>query len=266
MTNLPRIPRPRMSFCGEKRACHKTLFFDKLSRYRGRAGLAADGRSLHTIMKWLYKLEYKYGRFCIPNLMLYIVIGQAFVYLADMFTYGAFSGFLTLYWPGVLQGQVWRLLTFIFVPQSGSMLSLLISLYFYYFIGSTLENAWGSFKFNVYYLCGILGAILAAIITGMGFNMYLNLSLFFAFAVLFPDMQVLLFFIIPIKVKYMALFSGALYLFYIIIGSWAVRASIVASLLNFFLFFGGNFINTVKQELRYRKTRNAWRNQNQNKW
>ena len=107
----------------------------------------------------------------------------------------------------VMHGEVWRLLTFVFIPQSTSPLGLVLTLYFYYLIGNTLENTWGDFQFNVYYLCGMLGAILAAALTGYGTSYYINLSLVFAFAKLYPDFQVLLFLLIPRKMKDMALCS-----------------------------------------------------------
>ena len=170
-------------------------------------------------MKWVYKLERKFGRICIPHLMLVIIAGQAMVYLAnllnpDILLLSRFS----LNWAAVMHGEVWRLFTFVFIPQSTSPLGLVLTLYFYYLIGNTLENTWGDFQFNVYYLCGMLGAILAAALTGYGTSYYINLSLFFAFAMLYPDFQVLLFFIIPIKMKYMALFSGALCLIDLLMG------------------------------------------------
>ena len=93
---------------------------------------------------------------------------------------------LSLYMPAVLQGEVWRLITFIFVPSASTPISLLLTLYLMWLIGHTLEQSWGDFRFNVYYLLGVLGAILAAVITGWGTTYYLNLSLFFAFAMLYP--------------------------------------------------------------------------------
>lgn len=216
-------------------------------------------------MKWLYKLERNYGRICIPNLMMVVIAGQAMVYFADLLApVVSLSNLLALYWPAVMQGQVWRLITFIFIPQAGSPLMLLITLYFYYLIGHTLETTWGDFKFNVYYLFGMIGAIIAAALTGYGTGYYLNLTLFFAFAVLYPDFQVLLFFIIPIKMKWLALLSAAMCVVNLVTGTWITRASIVFSLLNFLLFFGGDFFKTVRQEIQYGKTRRAWRSQNRN--
>ena len=111
-----------------------------------------------------------------------------------------------------------------------------------------------------------MGSILAAVITGWGTTYYLNLSLFFAFAMLYPEMRLLLFFIIPVKIKWLALFAGALCLFSLVFGGWAERLSVLFSLLNFLLFFGGDFWRTARQELRYAKNRRAWRNENRNNW
>lgn len=214
-------------------------------------------------MKWVYRLERKFGRYYIPRLMLVIIAGQAMVYLASQLSPALYlMERLSLNWAAVLRGEVWRLVTFVFIPQTTSPIGLVLSLYFYYLIGNTLENTWGGFRFNVYYLCGMVGAIVAAAITGYGTGYYINLSLFFAFAVLYPDFQVLLFFILPIKMKYMAIVSGVLCLLDLLIGTWAMRAAIVLSLVNFLLFFGGDFWNIVRQELRYGKTRRAWRSQN----
>ncbi len=211
-------------------------------------------------MKWVYRLERKFGRFGIPRLMLVIIAGQAMVYIANLLNPAvALASRLSLLWPAVARGEVWRLLTFVFVPQAENPFGLVLSLYFYYLIGSTLENTWGDFCFTVYYLCGTLGAIAAAALTGYGTNYYLNLSLFFAFAVLYPDFQVLLFFIIPVKMKYMALLSGALCVFDMIFGGWSARVSILFSLANFLLFFGGDFFQKLRQEARYARTRRQWR-------
>ena len=219
-------------------------------------------------MKWVYRLERKFGRYYIPRLMLVIIAGQGMVYLADQLSPAIqlLSRF-SLNWAAVMHGEVWRLVTFVFIPQTTRPFGLIISLYFYYLIGNTLENTWGGFRFNVYYLCGMLGAIVAAAITGYGTGNYINLSLFFAFAALYPDFQVLLFFILPIKMKYLAYVSGALCALDLLMGTWSMRAAIVFSLANFLLFFGEDFLRKVRQQLRYSKTRRAWRNQwnNQNR-
>ena len=140
-------------------------------------------------MKWIDKLERRFGHIAIHDLMMIIVIGQAVVFLAEFFMPGlGIWSKLSLYMPAVLQGEVWRLLTFIFVPSSSTPLSLVLTLYLMWLIGHTLEQSWGDFRFNVYYFLGVLGAILAAAVTGWGTTYYLNLSLFFAFAMLYPEM------------------------------------------------------------------------------
>ena len=218
-------------------------------------------------MKWIDKLERRFGHIAIHVLMMIIVIGQAVVFLAEFFMPGlGIWSKLSLYMPAVLQGEVWRLLTFIFVPSSSTPLSLVLTLYLMWLIGHTLEQSWGDFRFNVYYFLGVLGAILAAAVTGWGTTYYLNLSLFFAFAMLYPEMRLLLFFIIPVKVKWLALFSGVLCLFGFVFGTWADRLSVLFSLLNFLIFFGGDFWRMAKQELRYAKNRRAWRNAGRNNW
>lgn len=217
-------------------------------------------------MKWVYKLERKWGRYYISHLMLIVIAGQAMVYLGNLLNPAiGLASRLSLNWPAVLHGEVWRVLTFVFVPQASNPLGLVLTLYFYYLIGTTLENTWGDFRFNVYYFCGMLGAILSAVITGYGTSYYLNLSLFFAFAMLYPDFTVLLFFILPIKMKYLALLSGVLCLFDLLLGSWSMRAAIVFSLANFLLFFGGDFFQRMRQEIRYFKTRRMWRNNQNNR-
>ena len=136
---------------------------------------------------------------------------------------------------------------------------ILFALYFYYMIGLGLENQWGKVRFNLYYGVGMLGSIIAALITGYGSNMFLNLSLFFAYAALYPDEQVLLFMFLPIKMKYLALADAALYLYYFIVGGASTRVTIVLCLLNVFLFLGGDIINTIRRESRYWKTRYNFR-------
>ncbi|MEG2021660.1 MAG: rhomboid family intramembrane serine protease [Oscillospiraceae bacterium] len=219
-------------------------------------------------MKWLYKLERKFGRFAIPNLMMMIIIGQGMVFIANMINPNINIIFnLSLFWPAVMHGQIWRLLTFIFIPATSNVIGLIFTLYLYYIIGHTLENEWGEFKFNVYYLCGILGAIVAAVISGQGTNTYINISLFLAFASLYPDFELLMFFILPVKMKYLAFMAAVYYFILFIFGGWADKAAIVFSLINYFIFFGGDFFKTAKQELKYAKTRRAWRNgNNNNKW
>ena len=216
-------------------------------------------------MKWLYKLERKYGRFCIPNLMLYVVLTMLCVY-AMTYIFGVpLVSYLGLSLPTLLSGQVWRLVTFIFIPPATSVIGLAFTLYFYYFVGSALENEWGSFEFNVYYLFGMVGAIIAALLSGYADNTYLNLSLFLAFAQLFPEERLMLFYLIPVKVKWLAYVDWVLFGLALVFGNWSTRAAALASLINFFIFFGPGFIQRMKQNRQYAATRKNWKRQiNQN--
>lgn len=222
-------------------------------------------------MKWLYKLEAKHKNWCIQNLMLWIVIGQALVAACELLLPSvSIAGMLAFSWPYILQRQVWRVFTFLFVPQADGLLALVLGLYFFYFVGRELENAWGSFRFNAYYWLGALGAAAAGVITGLlfpqliftGTTYYLHLSLFLAFATLFPDMQVLLFFIIPVKVKYLGFFDAALLALALVFGGWEARIAIVFSMINYLLFFGGGILKKMRQNYSYRQTRAEWRKQN----
>jgi membrane associated rhomboid family serine protease len=210
--------------------------------------------------KWIHRLEYRFRRFGVDNLMIYVTGTMLAVYIAENLLSGlartSIYGLMGLSRELVLSGQVWRLLTFVFLPpQTGMILWVLIGLYFYYFIGSSLENVWGRTRFTIYYLFGVLGAIIAAFISGHGTNMYLNLSMFLAFAALFPEHQVMLFFVLPIKIKYLAYLDAVLLLLAFVSGGWAERAAILASLANLLLFFGDNFMNWLKDWKRYGKNR-----------
>ena len=213
-------------------------------------------------MNWLDKLQRKTRWQGISGLMTTVVIGMAVVLVAEMFApdYNI-AGYLAFVPSMVAKGQVWRLLTFIFLPPDSSPLWMVFALYFYFSIGRALEYSWGSFRFTMFYVVGWLGAIIAGLITGYGTNTYLNLSLFFAYAIIFPDAQFLLFFVIPIKAKYLAIVDAALYLLMLILGSWSVRAAIIASFLNLALFFGGHLITKLRDAAYYRKTRAEFRRQ-----
>lgn len=220
-------------------------------------------------MNWLDKMERKYHKLAIPNLMTTIVAGMALVFVCDLLFPRANLMYYLYFSPHlVLQGQIWRLITFIFIPPDSSLLFIVFALYFYYFIGNNLEHEWGSFKFTVYYLVGILGSLVAGFITGGATNSYLNLSLFFAFAAIYPNMQVLFMFILPIKIKYLAWVDAGLFLFSFLFGNLATKAAIIASLINVFLFFGPGLMKTMKANYGYRKQRQAWRdaNRDSNPW
>jgi membrane associated rhomboid family serine protease len=211
-------------------------------------------------LKFLNNLERKMIRFRIPPFYQYLVFAMAGIYLLDLF----FPSFLLIFKLSlvsslIFKGEVWRLLTFLIIPPGGSILQTALTLYFFYFIGSALENRWGARRFLVYYAVGALAAILAGLLTGFGTNQFLNLSLFFAFAITYPDFQILLFFVLPIKVKWLALLNAFYYLYAFVQGGLAIRISIVFSLLNILLFFGGDLLNITRNEIRQWRRRQQFK-------
>ena len=209
-----------------------------------------------------YNLERRLRRYAISDLIKYVVFGQGILYALMMVMptlgYRLYS-LMTLTRRGLFAGQIWRLVTFIFVPPSSSPVFIIFSLYFYYMIVMSLERRWGKVKFNLYYFIGMLAAIVACLITGYAGNTFLNLSLFFAFAAMFPEEEVLLFMILPIKMKYLAVLDAALYTYQFLVGNASTRVTIVLCLLNVFLFLGGDLINMIRRESRYWKTRYNFR-------
>lgn len=212
-------------------------------------------------MKFLNKLERKFGRYAISNLTIYILAGYIIGYLLEivsMFTKINILSWLSLNPYAIFHGQIWRLFTWVLTPPSDFSIFTLIMLFFYYSIGRELENTLGRFRYNVYIFSGIIMTTIGvlvmygiSVLTGNVLNQYLfanysdqlistyylTLSIFLAFAVCYPNMRVLLYFIIPIKMKWLAIFDGALLITSFILSPWIVRFIILISMLNFVIFF-----------------------------
>ncbi len=195
-------------------------------------------------MNFFTKLENKYGRYAIRNLPA-IIIGLYVVgYLIQIFRPGL-SAYLYLSPRLIMHGQVWRLISWLLIPPYSLNIWIIITLYFYFSIGRTLERTWGAFRFNVYIFSGIIFTILGAFALYFIFGIepysistyYICMSIFLAFAVTYPDMQVLLMMIIPIRMKWLGLLYGILIVVTMIQGNWVTRFSIFASLLNFVIYF-----------------------------
>ena len=199
-------------------------------------------------MNWLDKLEKKFGRFAIPNLTMYLIGAYIIGFGIYYFLPGLFK-WLTLEPYFILKGQVWRVISWVLVPPSGSLISIIFIVLLYYSLGTALERAWGTFRYNVYIFSGILFTVIGAFalyfIAGTGMigygglfsTYYINMSIFLAFAVSYPDMELLLYFIIPIKMKWMAIVYAVFILYDFIAGNFISRVTIAASLLNFVVFF-----------------------------
>ena len=209
-------------------------------------------------MNWLNKIERKFGKYAIPNLMFYIVILYVVGFVLDLVAPEFYYSYLSLDMSAILRGQIWRLVTFIIQPPESSVLFMILTLYLYYMIGRQLEYVWGSFRFNFYFFMGVIFHIIGALLAYGLFKVslplgtyYLNLSLFFAYAAIYPNHQFYLFGIIPVKVKWLAWIDAA-YFGYTILQAfmptyggnpmfgWYFKASALeafVSVLNFLVFF-----------------------------
>lgn len=170
-------------------------------------------------MHWMNKLERKIGKYAIKHLIVYILAAYAIGYILQLFSPGLFS-LLTMNPAAICHGQVWRLITWVCTPPEGLSIFTIFMFMLYYWIGKTLEDVWGAFRYNLYMFMGIfftaLGPIVFYLVTGLMFGfdhawnlsattMFLNLTSFIAFAMIFPNHEVYFMFIIRIKMKWMAI-------------------------------------------------------------
>lgn len=195
----------------------------------------------------------------IPNLMLYIVIGTAIVYLmSSMANNYVLYNLLRFSREDILHGQIWRLITYPLTYQVNSPLLMLISLFCYYSIARTMEHIWGTLKFNLFYFTGmIMMDVYCLLFGGQASVTYLNLSLFLSYATLFPDAQFLLFFIIPIKGWFFALFDLAIVLMDLFTLPFPYNFFSVISIANYFLFFGKDVLNVIPLSWRNKFSRRS---------
>lgn len=204
------------------------------------------------------KLEKKFGRYAIPDLINYFIIFYVASTVVSLFAPGIYYNYLALDFEKIMHGQVWRLVTFILAPETFgdggfgtgfSIFFFVISVHLYYMFGHSLENIWGAFRFNLYFIGGIVLTVLAELVlfiaTGQsayygGMN-YIYQSMFLAFCVLFPEERFLIYFVFPIRAKILAAVEGVLLvvsmLQYLRAGMYSHCLAIVIALLNFLLFF-----------------------------
>ncbi|MGN0485463.1 MAG: rhomboid family intramembrane serine protease [Lachnospiraceae bacterium] len=219
-------------------------------------------------MNFLNKLERKFGKYAIPNLSLWLICGYGIGYVF-YFLNPQILNWLTLEPYYILHGQVWRLISWVLLPNDTNLLSAIIMMIFYYQLGRALEQTWGTFRFNVYIWSGLIFTVLGAFLVygieyaafGMAMPLgyistkYINNAIFLAFALCYPDMEILLYFILPIKMKWMALVYAALTVYEFIFGSWPTRMAIAAALISFVVFFFStrNYQHISPQQRRVRK-------------
>ena len=218
----------------------------------------------------LKNLRRNFERFCykhrnkgIPNLMLYISLGSALVYLFSMVTDSSLLyDYLAFDYDLILQGQVWRLFTYALTYDGGNLIYTAIGLICYYSLGRAMENVWGTCRFNLYYLCGMLlmdvyGMVMGAYLGDYAFVMryyvdisYLNMSLFLGYATLYPDAHFLLFFIIPVRAWVFALVDLLMIVYSMLSLPWPINMFPLVALANYFLFFGKDVVNVIPMSWR----------------
>jgi len=207
---------------------------------------------------WLDKLEKRFGNYAIPRLINIIICGNICVWFFLGTQRDALQR-LMLDRRLVASGEIWRLVTHLLVPPTQSVIWLFFFLYLLWIYGNALEREWGAFRFNVFYFSGAvlttIGGLLFQGGQGTLGGVYLSATVFFAFATLFPNFELLLFFILPVKIKWLALLSAGIFAVQFIEGTGAVRAVILLSLGNYLLFFGRPFLETFT----YRRRREQFR-------
>ena len=227
---------------------------------------------MRTLSRWLSRFSYNHPNLSVEGLIRYIVAGNLLVCMLDLFTHGVSTAFLTFVPAYILRGQVWRLVTFIFIPMSFSPLNFILSTVFFYYMGTRLEGAWGSARFTVYYGLGVLLNILVGLLLPVINPMYLNtatasmhylhLAMFFAYATLYPDLQVLAAFLIPIRIKWLALLDAALFVYeilsYLSYGRFAMALLPIIAIFNYYIFFWEDLMEAAgKGATRVRHQRRA---------
>lgn len=220
------------------------------------------------LSKLLDRLEARVGRHKgVRNLMNIIVIGTVFVFLADyilpLFAGGTtMSSMLAFNKSRIMQGEIWRVVTFVFVPTGGTNLLLLaIGLYFDWIMGDMLQNYWGTLRFTLFYTVGMLGAVIGGCITGYATSYYLNMSLMLAMACIHPDMQLRLYGILNLKLKWLALLSLLMMVLPMLSAwsGWQQPVAMALSLLNVLLFFSDRLLTRLRDAWRHYQWKRKWR-------
>lgn len=197
-------------------------------------------------MATLDKLERRLRFLAIPG-FIRVVVGLTALVFVMVRLNPEFRFMLDLDATRIRQGEVWRLVTYVFLSQTTSFLWILLVLWFLWFIGEGLEQAWGAFRVTLYFIVGMIGTTAAAFFFGARFsNSMLYTSLFFAFARFYPDQVIYLFFILPVKIKWIAGVSAAFLLFGFVVGSNSYRMALVAALANYLIFFGPEIIHEAR--------------------
>lgn len=206
-------------------------------------------------MDWMQKLEKRFGGWAIPNLTIYLLIMQS---VGVALLMGGHNGALDFVLHGnsvMKQGEWWRLLSFMMVPKTLSPIWLFFAFYIFYMMGSSLEREWGTFRFNLFILCGYLFTVAMAFVNpGVVItNTYFLGCVFLAFATLFPNIEFRLFFILPVKVKWLGWLTVGFYIMTLLSADPGSRLCVVAAFANYLLFFGKDIAANAKAGQRRKK-------------
>lgn len=202
-------------------------------------------------MTLLDKLERRFGRWAVPNVTVGLIAGQVFVYVMEMVQPGGLNN-VALIPNRVLEGEVWRLFSFVFQPPGSphdlSPIWAFFFWYVFYLMATALEQTWGTFRYNAYLLIGWLATAAASFLApeAPASVAFLQGSVFLAFAWLYPDFVFYIFFILPVKVKWLALLQWVFYSLALVFGPMLVKALTLASLANFFIFFGKSIFLRIR--------------------
>jgi hypothetical protein len=228
----------------------------------------------------LDRLQRRFGWFAVPNVTIFLMAGQAVLYVASRLPQGVSLDRVVLDPAKVMQGEVWRLATFMFAPPNERPLFVIFYFILFHLFGTTLEQQWGTFKYNAFLFIGWFANVAAAFIgwailgqqlglagnadamkllSAPASNMFLYSSLFLAFARLYPDFTLNLFFILPIRIKWLALLQWLTYAYLCVRGGWMTRMLIIATVLNYLLFFGREHWRELRQGHRRRSFRTSAR-------
>lgn len=224
-----------------------------VSNIVGRGGRRFD-------MSLLSKLNAKYGRHGVPNVTVIFIVGQIFLYLAIQLNPGEKAlnivERIQLVPAKVLSGEVWRLGTFLFMPPTMNVLFAAMFWYLFYLMGTALEQTWGAFRYNVFLAVGYIASVAAAFAAPLAAgpvaahvpatNAFLYGTVFLAFARLYPEFTLLLFFVLPVQIRWLALIQWIIYGWTFLVGDWMARGMIVAAVANYLLFFGRDIWFDVK--------------------
>jgi len=198
-------------------------------------------------MKIIDRLDKKLGRFAIPNLTIYLIAGQSFFFL--MYLSGKLERSATYLSANLLMaGEWWRIFTLPFDPPRQSLIFTLFAWYFFYMMGSAMDQHWGAFRYNAYLLLGGLITVAASFLVPdyPVSNAFLAGSIFLAFATLFPDFEILLFFVLPVRIKWLALIAWLGYAYQLLFGDWATRLMALAAISNYLIFFASDIYLNIR--------------------